>query len=146
MCALYRLRNVLTAALTSAACLGVAIAGYWSVRVSEADRLARSERPGSMDRALRLAPQNSEYWIRLADLVHERGGDARELLASGVALNANEANAWIRLGLDAEMRQDYKAAQRFLLEASRVSCQYQPYWTLTNFYFRQNQPENFWIW
>jgi tetratricopeptide (TPR) repeat protein len=146
MCALYGLRNTLNAALTSAALLGVAIAGYWSVRVSEADRLARSERPGSMERALRLAPENSEYWIRVADLLHDRGGDAREFLASAVALNANEANAWIRLGLDAEMRQDYKAAQQFLLEASRVSRQHQPSWTLTNFYFRQNQPEDFWIW
>ncbi|HEX5430865.1 MAG TPA: hypothetical protein VFW83_02785, partial [Bryobacteraceae bacterium] len=52
----------------------------------------------------------------------------------------------IRLGLDAEARGDIKTAEQWLLDAARVDRQYEPAWTLANFYFRQPRQDDFWKW
>ena len=37
-------------------------------------------------------------------------------------------------------------AERWLLDAARVDRQYEPRWTLANFYFRQQKMDDFWKW
>ena len=37
-------------------------------------------------------------------------------------------------------------AERWLLEAARVDRQFEPRWTLANFYFRQQKMDEFWKW
>ena len=53
----------------------------------------------------------------------------------------------IRLGLAAELSGDPSSAERWLLDAARVDHQFEPRWTLANFYFRAaNKPDEFWKW
>lgn len=76
--------------------------------------------------------------------------------AAGVALPFSEANrhtenprdtsASLQLGLEQESAGESNQAEHTLLEAARYDRQYQPAWTLANFYFRQNQPDQFWHW
>jgi hypothetical protein len=68
------------------------------------------------------------------------------------ALEANPrlSSAWIALGLDAEGSTDHPRelddARRDLLEAARVDRGYLPAWTLTGFFYRHNDPSEFWTW
>ena len=38
------------------------------------------------------------------------------------------------------------SAERWLLDAARVDRQFEPRWTLANFYFRQQKTDRFWTW
>lgn len=49
-------------------------------------------------------------------------------------------------GLELERDGNIASAERFLIEAARWDRQYQPAWTLANFYFRQGDTESFWKW
>jgi hypothetical protein len=53
---------------------------------------------------------------------------------------------WIGSGLDHERRGDFSAAQSDLLRAATVDAEFQPRWTLANFYFRRNDNLQFWFW
>jgi hypothetical protein len=57
-----------------------------------------------------------------------------------------DSSRWIGSGLEHERLGDYKAAERDLLEAAQIDRLYQPRWTLAGFYFRRNDPDNFWRW
>jgi hypothetical protein len=49
-------------------------------------------------------------------------------------------------GLAAESDHDFAAAEHDLLDAAHLDRQYLPAWTLANFYFRQHDADNFWLW
>lgn len=53
---------------------------------------------------------------------------------------------WIDSGLEHEIQGDLPAAERDLLQAAQVDHLFQPRWTLAGFYFRRNDPGNFWRW
>jgi hypothetical protein len=57
-----------------------------------------------------------------------------------------DSSRWIGSGLEHERLGDFKAAERDLLEAAQIDRLYQPRWTLAGFYFRRNDPDNFWRW
>jgi tetratricopeptide (TPR) repeat protein len=122
------------------------LAGYWSIRIAGADLEARSASFGGVAQAIRLAAGNADYRVLLADLLEAQGRDSRGLLESAVALNPNDAQVLIRLGLETEMRSDEGRAERYFLEAARVSAQYQPRWTLANYYYRHSNRAAFWYW
>jgi hypothetical protein len=124
----------------------LATAGYWSVRLPRADAFARENSEPGFEAAIRLAPQNAEYLVRLDDLREARGAPSPELLDDAVTLNSNDATAWIRRGLAAEMRLDLDRAEQDLLRAAEVSAQYEPRWTLANFYYRHPRGPSFWKW
>jgi hypothetical protein len=124
----------------------LATAGYWSVRLARADAFARENSEPGFAAAIRLAPQNAEYLVRLDDLREARGAPSPELLDAAVALNPNDAAAWVHRGLAAEMRQDLDRAEQDLLRAAEVSAQYEPRWTLANFYYRRQRAADFWKW
>jgi hypothetical protein len=52
----------------------------------------------------------------------------------------------MRRGLRAESERDYGEAERCLLEAARVDRQFDPRWTLANYYFRRGDVPQFWTW
>ena len=52
----------------------------------------------------------------------------------------------IELGLNLERTGRFAQAEDTFLEAARYDHRYQPAWTLANFYFRQNEPDQFWRW
>ena len=137
----------IVASVAAVAVLGWA--AYWSLRLGYADRLAHTDSPEHAKRAIELAPCNKRYHARLAALLDQWGKDqAASVTALEAALvcNPRDSASWIELGLQAEMEGDFTKAERFLLEAARVDKQYDPRWTLANFYFRRNDAENFWSW
>jgi len=71
---------------------------------------------------------------------------AREALERATHTNPRSSAAWIALGLLDETSGNTTVAERSLLEAARVDHQYLPAWTLTNFYFRRENREQFWGW
>jgi hypothetical protein len=69
-----------------------------------------------------------------------------EALRRATELDPLNSAYWIQRGVHAEFRGDLKAAERFYLEASRVSRLFGPRIALMNFYFRQGDQEQFWKW
>ncbi len=135
------------AAVLLAASLAVAL--YWSLRLTYADWLARQERMESVNRAIRLARGNAQYYVRAAELL-KRAGAGEQLqeaaLEQALALNPRDSEVWMELGLLAEMRGEWRRAERCLLEAARVDRTSQPRRTLANYYFRRGEKDKFWQW
>lgn len=63
-----------------------------------------------------------------------------------IAVEPRRSRAWIDLGLDQENSGDFIGAEASLLQAARVDHQHLPAWTLTNFYLRRDNLEQFWAW
>lgn len=120
------------------------LAGYWSARLAWADQLSRSTDRSAVERAVRFSPGNADFRIRLARTLQSAGGDPTSALQAASALNPTDAAVWMRLGLAAEMRGDLAGAEHYLLEATRVSRQFEPRWTLANYYFRRGAATHFW--
>ena len=126
--------------------IGLAAAAWFSTMLARADREFRKGTPEGVARALELTPRNTAYLSRRELQIEYDGGDARPLLERMAALNPTASAPRIRLGLDAEIRGDFESAQRWLLEAARVDRQFEPAWTLANFYFRRQMQQEFWVW
>ncbi|MBI3697467.1 MAG: hypothetical protein HY238_21860 [Acidobacteria bacterium] len=130
----------------------VAILGYacfWTLRLGYADHLYHSESAEDARRAAKLVPASARYQARWAAMLDRSGKDPAASLAAleaALACNLWDSSSWIDLGLRAEMDQDFANAESSLLEAAHVDKQYDPRWTLVNFYFRRNDPEKFWLW
>ncbi len=132
-----------------AAILAVAglLAATWiSIRLARADRLFRSRDPASVVRAVLLAPGNVEYLSFRALQVDYDGGNPAPLLERAAELDPFSSAPRIRLGLGAELRGDFDTAEKQLLVAARLDRQFEPRWTLANFYFRRGNAEEFWKW
>ena len=126
--------------------LALATACWWSIRLARADAAFRQRTPAEVARAIELEPENGEYLAALALQAEYTGQDSTQLLEEVARLNPRASAPRIRLGLAAELRGDTKAAERWLKEAYAVDRQFETRWTLTNFYFRQGKPDEFWTW
>lgn len=126
-----------------AACL---YAAYWSVRLAYADHLASSVRTADVAEAARVAPLNAAYWLRWADVAAAAAEPASEALTRAAQVSRYDSGIWIRLGIDAEKREDYANAERCFLRSAAIDRTYLPCWTLANYYLRRNDPEHFWPW
>jgi len=102
------------------------------------DRLSRAGSREAVETAIRLAPGDARNYAALASLA---GADRSLALNKAVNASPYNAQAWIALGLDAELRGDRTRAERCLLQAARVDKTYAPLWSLANFYFRANSRE-----
>lgn len=123
------------------------IAAAWlSVRLARADADFRRGTPESVAHALDLAPGNTEYLLLRAMQLDYDGTDSTALLERAAALNPLNATPRIRLGLAAEIRGDSSGAEKSLLDAARVNRQFEPRWTLANFYFRRGDTSRFSQW
>ena len=121
--------------------LGFAV--WFSIVLARADFYFRT---GRVERAMEIAPRNTEYLAQRALQVDYEGGNSRALTEKIAALNPYASAPRIRLGLAAEVSGDSENAERWLLDAARVDHQFEPRWTLANFYFRANNKEEFWKW
>ena len=126
--------------------LGLTAAAWFSILLARADREFRKGTPEGVARAVELTPRNTIYLTRRALQIEYAGGDAVPLLERVAALNPTASAPRIQLGLNAEIRGDFETAQRWLLDATRVDRQFEPAWTLANFYFRQQMTPQFWVW
>ncbi len=130
-------------ALSLAALAALAGLTWWCVRLALADRLYHRDRAGDLKAARALAPGNARYWSRsLTPGEPSEIGDLRRALS----LNPADSSSWMELGLLHEVDGDYSAAERCLLEATRVDKTFDPAWTMANFYFRRGNAERFWPW
>jgi tetratricopeptide (TPR) repeat protein len=121
-------------------------AGIYSIRAAIADAAFRRSTPEGVKRAVEIAPDNARYLLFRALQLDYDGQDATPLLERAARLNPLSSASRIRLGLAAETRGDLASAEKWLLDAARVDHQFEPRWTLANFYFRQNRPDDFWRW
>ncbi len=133
-------------ALTIFSLLAMATAAWWSIRLARADADFRGGTPAEVARAIEMVPENSEYLAMLALQAEYSGQDPTPLLEEIARLNPRSSAPRIKLGLAAELRGDTATAERRLLEAFSVDRQFEPRWTLANFYFRQGRPREFWTW
>src|SRR5579863_2792028 len=128
------------------ALLGLALAAFFSFRLAQASSEFDQRSPESVARALEILPHNTGYLSLRALQLEYDGEDSAALLERAAAINPLSSAPRIRLGLTAETRGDMPAAERWLLEAARVDHQFEPRWTLANFYFRQARDVEFWKW
>ncbi len=99
-----------------------------------------------MQRATEIAPRNTEYLALRALQLEYDEADAGGLTERIAALNPLSSAPRIRLGLAAEVAGDSARAEMWLLDAARVDHQFEPRWTLANFYFRAGKKTEFWTW
>ena len=122
--------------------------GVWfAIILARADAYFRAATPGMVARAVEIAPRNTEYLTRRALQLDYDGLDSTALKEKIAVLNPRASDPRIKLGLAAEMRGDSAQAERWLLDAASVDHEFEPRWTLANFYFRAgNRNDDFWKW
>ena len=128
------------------ALLGLALGAFFSFRLAQASAEFNRRSPESVARALEILPHNTDYLSLRALQLEYDGENSALLLERAAAISPLSSAPRIRLGLAAEARGDFPAAESWLLEAARVDHQFEPRWTLANFYFRQARAADFWKW
>lgn len=129
-----------------AALFVLAIAAMYSIRLALADAAFRKHTPRSVARALELLPDHASYLLFRAQQMDYDGEDSTALLERIASVNPLSSTPRIRLGLAAEARGNLSGAEKWLLDAAQVDRQFEPRWTLANFYFRRERPDEFWKW
>ena len=76
--------------------------------------------------------------------VAQAAGGTSPFLEPGV--NPRDTSTNLQLGLELERLGNLNRSEAILLEAAGYDHQYQPAWTLANYYFRRNQTDQFWRW
>src|SRR5450755_439049 len=112
-------------------------AGYWPARWALADYTVRSD----VELALRLAPGNPDYYLRLAQA---RPALAIPALQRAASLNPMNSAVWIELADAAERDNDLPAAESSLLRAVQVDKTFAPRWLLAEYYSRRHDLDHFW--
>src|ERR1017187_2739232 len=110
---------------------------YWSARWAIADWAIRS----SVEHALRLAPGNPEYYLRLA---RAKPALALSALRRAADLNPLNSSVWIELAGAAEEHQDFRGAESSLLRAVQLDKTFAPRWLLAEYYSRRHDQTHFW--
>ena len=129
-----------------AALFVLAIAAVYSIRLALADAAFRKRTPQSVARALEILPDRASYLLFRAQQMDYDGENSTTLLERAARVNPLSSAPRIRLGLAAEARGDFSEAENWLLDAARVDRQFEPRWTLANFYFRRERSAEFWRW
>ncbi|HWZ33110.1 MAG TPA: hypothetical protein VNX18_17330 [Bryobacteraceae bacterium] len=124
----------------------LAAASLGSIHLMRADLEFRRRTPEGVARAVDLAPKNTEYLEFRALQLDYDGTDSTAMLERAAELNPMSAAPRIRLGLAAETRGDFSTAEKWLLDAARIDRQFEPRWTLANYYFRRENNAQFWTW
>jgi tetratricopeptide (TPR) repeat protein len=129
-----------------AALLVLAVAAVYSIRLALADAAFRRRTPQSVARALEILPDRANYLLFRAQQMDYDGENSTALLERAARVNPLSSAPRIRLGLAAEARGDLSGAEKWLLDAASVDRQFEPRWTLANFYFRRERRSEFWKW
>jgi tetratricopeptide (TPR) repeat protein len=114
---------------------------YWSVRLGWADWLSRGTTLAGARKSVELAPGNSVYLEHAADVTEAFGGNGTALRERAALANPLDSANWIRLATRAEIENRGEEAERDLLRAYEADRQFEPRWSLANFYFRRGDRE-----
>lgn len=140
-------RRPIQLAAIGCAILGLAVAAVWTLRIGIADIYFRRHSPADTAKAIRWTPGRADYQDRLAEYLSSTDRRrANEALLRAATLNPYDSPAWIRLGLTDEEEGRLPEASRRLHQAARVDRTFVPAWTLANFYYRRDDPGQFWYW
>ena len=103
----------------------------------------------SLERAVRLTPQNSTGWVRLGRTQARLGAPAEQTITyfqKAVEVSPYDAEAWIALAIQVELSGRPGLAEQHLLKAFSIDNGYESRWNLANFYLRQGRIDEFWHW
>jgi cytochrome c-type biogenesis protein CcmH/NrfG len=109
-----------------------AYACYWAVRWSVADYAAKNPSPARIEFALRLAPENPEYYVRLAQA---DPAQALSAMQRATLLNPLSSSGWIELARASEAHHDLPGAEQSLLRAVQLDKTFAPRWLLAGILF-----------
>jgi tetratricopeptide (TPR) repeat protein len=126
--------------------LALAISSYWALRLAWADHLSDGAELAGRERAVQLAPSAADLAERLGERRDELGGDGLPDLRRAAALDPENPDRRMRLGVRAELAGDYPLAEQSLLAAAARSRLYQPKYLLAQYYFRRQNAAQFWLW
>jgi tetratricopeptide (TPR) repeat protein len=130
-------RRMLPGLIAVVCCYG----GYWSLRVGYAAYVAADFDKAALERGIRWAPGNPDYYAGLAE------ADPKEALAAvrkAVDLNPYSSSIWMEYSKVAEARMDFGQAEACLLKAVRLDNTFAPRWLLSEYYYRRRDTERFW--
>jgi hypothetical protein len=125
------------------------IAAAGSVLFAWSDLLRTSGDLATVQQSIRLAPFDTRPLLRKATLLaalNPASGEDNTILQRAIALNPRDGEAWLALGLKAEMLGDPALAEKHLLHAAELDHTFKPAWTLANFYVRSGDQQKFWYW
>ena len=131
--------------LRSGAAIGLGLAAYWTARLAWADHLSRGRDVAARTEAVRLFPAATSLG-NLAEKREESGGSPIRDLERAAALEPENPEWRLRLGLRAELAGDLPLAEASYLQAARLSRLYQPRYLLAQFYFRRGDAVRFCAW
>lgn len=112
-------------------------AAWLSAQLFRAELLFCRNTLASVEHAARISPDWAECHTRLAAL--DGPARASSHLRHAVNSNPRDSRAWVELGLLAESSGAAAEAEKCLLQAARYDKQFDPAWSLANFYFRQSE-------
>jgi hypothetical protein len=121
-------------------------AAFVSLKFGWADYRSRQNDLSARLEAIRLTRDDSDAWLRLAELKRERGQDGGADVRRALMLNPRNYEALILMGLGEESAGNASEAEHDLLAAARMDRDYLPRWTLANFYFRQGNMDALFQW
>jgi hypothetical protein len=119
---------------------------YWSARLSVADWLASRGSLEASRKSVELAPGNSVYLEHAAEVAEASGENGIPLRERAAIANPLDSANWIRLATRAEIENRSVEAERDLLRAYDADRQFEPRWSLANFYFRRGDRERALLW
>ena len=121
---------------------------YFSLRTALVDYLAESGRPGNLEKAISMDPENTRYRLAVVtrDLSSNSVSRSRvvEELRQLLIQSPRNSDALMNLGLLEEAMGNIAEAERYLKEAAANDHTYKPSWTIANFYFRTNAFDKMW--
>ncbi len=145
-----RLRNTPLAVLSVlAACAVSLLAIHTSVRRLIAEHGIAYPTLESLERAVRLTPQNSTGWVRLGRTQARMGAPSGHTIAHfqrAVEVSPYDSEAWIALAIQLELDGEPAQAEEHLQKAFGINNGFESRWNLANFYLRQGRVPEFWHW
>ena len=145
-----RVRNTPLAVLSAlAVCALSATAIYSSVRRVVAENGIADASLESLERAVRLTPQNSTGWVRLGRTRARMGAPGEQTLThfrKAVDVSPYDSEAWIALAIQLELNGEPAQAEEHLQKAFSINNGFETRWNLANFYLRQGRIPEFWHW
>jgi len=135
-------------ALYCAVSVALIFATFWSARLALADYDSAQPDVAAVTRACQLVGNSSNYWLRAAAVREgEEPGDPAidASLERALQRNPRSTEAWLARAVRREMQGRVKEAGRDYLAAAQVNHMYKPAWALANFYVRQQQADQFWL-
>lgn len=145
-----RLRNTPLAIISVlAVCAVIVLAIHTSVRRLIAEHGIAYSTLESLERAVRLTPQNSTGWVRLGRTQARMGapsGHTRAHFQKAVEVSPYDSEAWIALAIQLELDSELAQAEEHLQKAYGINNGFESRWNLANFYLRQGRVPEFWHW